>query len=173
MQRVASRQSSTATQKKTPAGSSAAGRGANRPTVAGREVGRTSKQAPKKQAPNPQKRAQRTPTAAETEQTSDRYIWGSLTLLFLAGYLAVSTISYLIYWDVDQNIATWGNLFTDLRQDAMNWGGRIGAILANSIIGRWFGIFGELFPLVVFFLAIKLLRLRSMRLRRAIRSTIL
>ncbi len=109
----------------------------------------------------------------EQEQTSDRYIWPSLTLLFLAGYLAVSTISYLIYWNVDQNIATWGNLFTDLRQDAMNWGGRIGAILSNSIIGRWFGIFGELFPLAVFFLAIKLLRMRSARLRRAIRSTVL
>lgn len=109
----------------------------------------------------------------EDEGTSDRYIWLSLILLFVAGYLAVSTFSYLIYWDVDQNIATWGNLFTNVRQDAMNWGGRIGAIVANSIVGRWFGIFGELLPLIVFFIAIKLLRLKSMRLRRAIRSTIL
>lgn len=107
------------------------------------------------------------------EGTTDRYIWLSLGLLFLSGYVAVSTFSYLIYWDVDQNIATWGNLFTNVRQDAMNWGGRIGAILANSIVGRWFGIFGELVPLILFFLAIKLLRIRSMRLRRAIRSTIL
>lgn len=109
----------------------------------------------------------------EDEGTSDRFIWLSLILLFVAGYLAVSTFSYLIYWDVDQNIATWSNLFTNVRQDAMNWGGRIGAILANSIVGRWFGIFGELLPLIVFFIAIKLLRLKSMRLRRAIRSTIL
>ncbi|MDE5945196.1 MAG: DNA translocase FtsK 4TM domain-containing protein [Rikenella sp.] len=166
---MASRQSSTATRKNTHPSSSAAGHGANRPASRPATTGQTSK----KQTPSPQKRAQRTTPTSDTEQTSDRYIWASLTLLFLAGYLAVSTISYLIYWDVDQNIATWGNLFTDLRQDAMNWGGRIGAILANSIIGRWFGIFGELFPLVVFFLAIKLLRLRSMRLRRAIRSTIL
>lgn len=113
------------------------------------------------------------PTPETDEGTSDRYIWLSLILLFLAGYVAVSTFSYLIYWDVDQNIATWGNLFTNLRQDAMNWGGRIGAILSNSIIGRWFGIFGELIPLILFFIAVKLLRLRSMRLRRAIRSTIL
>lgn len=94
-------------------------------------------------------------------------------LLFLAGYLAVSAISYLIYWDVDQNIATWGHLFANPKQDAMNWGGRIGAILADSIVGRWFGIFGELFALLVFFFSIKLMRLRSMRLRRAIRSTLL
>lgn len=109
----------------------------------------------------------------EEERTTDRYIWLSLILLFLAGYLAVSAISYLIYWDVDQNIATWGNLFTDIRQDAMNWGGRIGAILSNGIVGRWFGIFGELLPLIVFFMAVRLLRIKSLRLRRAIRSTIL
>ncbi|WP_298063432.1 DNA translocase FtsK [uncultured Rikenella sp.] len=114
-----------------------------------------------------------TPPAPEEESTTDRYIWLSLILLFLSGYLAVSVISYLIYWDVDQNIATWGNLFTNVRQDAMNWGGRIGAIASQSIIGRWFGIFGELLPLVVFFIAIKLLRIKSLRLRRAIRSTIL
>lgn len=122
------------------------------------------------QRPAPPRKAAQIP---EDEGTSDRYIWLSLILLFVAGYLAVSTFSYLIYWDVDQNIATWGNLFTNVRQDAMNWGGRIGAILANSIVGRWFGIFGELLPLIVFFIAIKLLRLKSMRLRRAIRSTIL
>lgn len=55
----------------------------------------------------------------------------------------------------------------------MNWGGRIGAIMANSIVGRWFGIFGELLPVILFFLAIKLLKIKSLRLRRAIRSTII
>ncbi|WP_300828823.1 DNA translocase FtsK [uncultured Rikenella sp.] len=104
---------------------------------------------------------------------TDRYIWLSLILLFLSGYLAVSTFSYLIYWDVDQNIATWSNLFVDVRQDALNWGGRIGAILAQSIIGRWFGIFGELVPVILFCIALKLLRVRALRIRRVIRSLIL
>ncbi|MCC8062271.1 MAG: DNA translocase FtsK [Rikenellaceae bacterium] len=143
------------------------------PTANGRRpvAAPTSRSLPKRgQRPAPPRKPAPIP---EDEGTSDRYIWLSLILLFVAGYLAVSTFSYLIYWDVDQNIATWGNLFTNVRQDAMNWGGRIGAILANSIVGRWFGIFGELLPLIVFFIAIKLLRLKSMRLRRAIRSTIL
>lgn len=126
-----------------------------------------------KRGQRPAVKSRKAAPVPEEDATSDRYIWLSLILLFLAGYLAVSTISYLIYWDVDQNIATWGNLFTNVRQDAMNWGGRIGAIAANSIVGRWFGIFGELLPLIVFFIAIKLLKLKSLRLRRAIRSTIL
>ncbi len=155
VQRVASRQ---------PAASPTAN--SRRPVAAP-----TSRPLPKRgQRPAPPRKPAPIP---EDEGTSDRFIWLSLILLFVAGYLAVSTFSYLIYWDVDQNIATWGNLFTNVRQDAMNWGGRIGAILANSIVGRWFGIFGELLPLIVFFIAIKLLRLKSMRLRRAIRSTIL
>lgn len=107
------------------------------------------------------------------DNRTDRYIWLSLILLFLSGYLAVSTFSYLIYWDVDQNIATWGNLFVDVRQDALNWGGRIGAILAQSIVGRWFGIFGELVPVILFCIALKLLKVRALRLRRVIRSLIL
>ena len=139
----------------------------------------TPSHAKRQQRPAPTARPKPSRPAAQPipnnpdEGTTDRYIWLSLILLFLAGYVAVSTFSYLIYWDIDQNVATWGNLFTNVRQDAMNWGGRIGAILANSIVGRWFGIFGELVPLILFFIAIKLLRLRSMRLRRAIRSTIL
>lgn len=136
----------------------------------------TRRPAPPSRSKREQRPAAKSRKAApipEEDATSDRYIWLSLILLFLAGYLAVSTISYLIYWDVDQNIATWGNLFTDVRQDAMNWGGRIGAIASDSIVGRWFGIFGELLPLIVFFIAVKLLKLKSLRLRRAIRSTIL
>lgn len=149
--------------------------------VASRQPAPANAGGTRRSAPPQTKRGQQRPTPKsrkaapipEEDATSDRYIWLSLILLFLAGYLAVSTISYLIYWDVDQNIATWGNLFTNVRQDAMNWGGRIGAIAANSIVGRWFGIFGELLPLIVFFIAIKLLKLKSLRLRRAIRSTIL
>ncbi len=140
--------------------------------AAGRRAGGTTPPAPRR-SPRPVPPSRKPAPLPEEEGTTDRYIWLSLILLFLAGYLAVSTVSYLIYWDVDQNIATWGNLFTDIRQDAMNWGGRIGAILSDSIVGRWFGIFGELLPLIVFFIAIKLLKLKSLRLRRAIRSTIL
>lgn len=103
----------------------------------------------------------------------DRYIWLSLLLLFIAGYLAVSTISYLVYWDVDQNIAKLSNWFADAQQDALNWGGRIGAVAADHIMGRWFGIFGLLLPVIIFFMAIKLLRIKALRLRRAIGSTLL
>lgn len=129
---------------------------------------RTTKTAAKTTQPTP-------PSVSPDETTAgDRYIWFSLVLFFMAGYLAVSTISYLTYWSQDQNIASWSHLFApDAGQDALNWGGPLGAILSNTIIGRWFGIFGELFPLLIFFIAVKLLKLKSLRLRRAIRSTIL
>ena len=124
-------------------------------------------------APKPTPKPRKQAPVADDGGVADRYIWFSLLLLFVAGFMAVSTVSYLIYWKADQNIANWSNLFISVQQDAQNWGGRLGAILGHNIIGRWFGIFGELLPLIVFFIAIKLLQLKSLRLRRAIRSTLM
>ncbi len=164
VQRVASRQPATAP----------------RPAAAARPEGvrppeprkRVVKPAPKP-ASKPTPKLRKQAPVADDGGVADRYIWFSLLLLFVAGFMAVSTVSYLIYWKADQNIANWSNLFISVQQDAQNWGGRLGAILGHNIIGRWFGIFGELLPLIVFFIAIKLLQLKSLRLRRAIRSTLM
>ncbi len=148
------------------------------PTTVRRSVSSTppTPPLPRRSTKTAAKQTQTPPPPISPDETtaSDRNIWFSLILFFMAGYLAVSTISYLTYWSQDQNIASWGNLFApDSGQDALNWGGPLGAVLSNTIIGRWFGIFGELFPLLIFFIAVKLLKLKLLRLRRAIRSTIL
>lgn len=90
----------------------------------------------------------------------------------MGGLIAVSNISYLEYWRIDQNIATWGNLFSSPQQEALNWGGRLGAIMGRTIIGEWFGVFGELLPLAILFLAVKALRIKSLKLQRAVPATI-
>lgn len=160
--RVASRQPDG---KKAPVAGRRPATGASSPTPLPRRTERAATKTP--QTPPP-------PIPQEETGPSDRNIWFSLALFFLAGYLAVSNISYLTYWSQDQNIASWGHLFSsDSGQDALNWGGPFGAVISNTIIGRWFGIFGELFPLLIFFIAVKLLKIKSLRLRRAIRSTIL
>lgn len=130
---------------------------------------------PKKnrRAPSAKTRQKEIERQEQEVASTDRYVWLSLILLFIAGYLAIASISYLIYWDVDQNVAYWSNLFTDIHQDAQNWGGRLGAVIGQNIIGRWFGVFGLLLPLTLFFIAVRLLRLKSLKLRRATRATLM
>ncbi len=114
------------------------------------------------------------PATGDPEPVSDARIWTSLLLFFMAGYLALSCISYLFYWDTDQNIASWGRILSDPGQDVGNWGGRLGAALSESIIGRSFGIFGELLSLLIFFAAIRIYTPKpSARLIRAIVCTLL
>lgn len=98
----------------------------------------------------------------------DRNIWMSLGLLFVAGYLALCCVSYLVYWDVDQSASQWGRLFVGLKSsaDTMNWGGRLGAILSQRIMGDGFGIFGLMLPVSVFLLAIQVLRIPTFRVRK-------
>ena len=103
----------------------------------------------------------------------DRYIWISLLLLFIAGYLLISCTSYMVHWSADQSIADWDNLFRNVRQDALNWGGRIGAILSSYIVRKWFGIFGLLLPVSILIIAIKVLRIPNFKMHRGVSSSIL
>lgn len=103
----------------------------------------------------------------------DRYIWGSLALIFASGYIAISCVSFFFYWQADQNIASWSGLFKNINQDALNWGGRVGSIFSQYIIGDWFGIFGLLLPVAIMLLALKVLHIPSLRLFKTVRSTLI
>lgn len=105
----------------------------------------------------------------------DRNIWMSLGLLFVAGYLGLCCVSYLVYWDVDQSTTQWGQLFVGLKNsaDTMNWGGRLGAILSQKIMGDGFGIFGLMLPVSIFLLAIQVLRIPTFRVRKGTLTALL
>lgn len=105
----------------------------------------------------------------------DRNIWMSLGLLFVSGYLGLCCVSYLVYWDVDQSTTQWGQLFVGLKNsaDTMNWGGRLGAILSQKIMGDGFGIFGLMLPVSIFLLAIQVLRIPTFRVRKGALTALL
>ena len=77
--------------------------------------------------------------------------------LFLAFYFFVAFTSYFFTWEQDHDIVfrlSWDVLFSDIPVD--NWLGRLGAILADSIIYWGFGVasFGIVFLLYKYGLAL-------------------
>lgn len=101
------------------------------------------------------------------------YVWVGIVFLFVAGFLLLSCLSYLKYWKVDQNVAYWSELFTNLSQETQNWCGRLGAIVSQTIIGRWFGLFGILSALLAAIIAVKSFAIQGLRLHKWIRSTLI
>ena len=62
-----------------------------------------------------------------------RWIYG-FALLFFALFVGVAVVSYFIYWRDDQNVALWSRVLAAGEQPVMNWGGKLGAVLANYIV---------------------------------------
>lgn len=124
---------------------------------------------------NPAKtQAAKTASPPKAKQDSEVHIWISLMLFFIAGYLALCCISYMIYWQQDADLATWSHFFDfSASTKAANWGGRVGAIASQAIIGQWVGVMGLLFPVVFGIAAIKMLKIKGMPLRKGIRSTLI
>lgn len=127
--------------------------------------------APSKSARRPAPRQK--PKRAPKPTNPETYFWYALPLLFFAIYLLISSISYLSSWQADQDLASWGNLFDNMNRETLNWGGRIGAILSSYIIGKLFGFFGLLLPVVVILGAVKMLRVDRLKLHKSIRSTVI
>lgn len=50
-----------------------------------------------------------------------------------------------------------------------NWGGKLGAVTANYIVGEWFGLFGICIPIVLIVLSLRIMRYRPMLLRKSVR----
>lgn len=107
---------------------------------------------------------------APSPPNPENYFWYALPLFVLGIFLIISCISYFVFWLPDQSIAQWGRLFSDVKIDAHNWGGRIGAILSSEIIGILFGIFGLVLPIILIVVGLKMLRVEQLKLTRTIRS---
>ncbi|MEG2865349.1 MAG: DNA translocase FtsK 4TM domain-containing protein, partial [Mucinivorans sp.] len=112
------------------------------------------------------------PAAAESSQ-SEAHIWLSLSLIFVALFLAMSVVSYFIYFQADQYLAYFTYLFDFKAVGAENWGGKLGAIIGNLCVGRSFGVMGVGMPVLAMIWAIKVLKIRSIRLHKATRMTLI
>ncbi len=99
---------------------------------------------------------------------TQRWIYG-IVLLAVALFILLSVVSYFIYWSKDQSIAHWGQVFSTAEETAKNWGGKLGAVTADYIVGKWFGVFGVCIPIVLIILSLRIMRYRPMRLNKSVR----
>ena len=103
---------------------------------------------------------------------TQRWIYG-FALLFFALFVLISVVSFFIHWRDDQNVAEWDRLFSSGEQAAMNWGGKLGAVLSNGIVGGWFGLFALCIPVALIILSLRIMRFRPARLRKSVRLTLI
>lgn len=115
----------------------------------------------------------RTPSPAKQPQTkgmseTQRWICG-LLLLALAAFLLIAMVSFLLYWRDDQAEANWGGLFASAGEGVRNWGGHRGAIVANFLMGEWFGLFALCIPAALTVLGLRVMRFRPLLLSKSVR----
>lgn len=81
-----------------------------------------------------------------------------LSLILLAAFAAVSFISFLFTWRVDQDLVSrpFLDVFDpDIRVD--NWLGKVGALTAHQFVYKWFGIAAFILPFLLFISGVKVL----------------
>jgi len=92
-------------------------------------------------------------------------------LVFLTIYLLLAFVSFLFTWKAD-NIE-WINIFSSSDIIVDNFGGKLGAALANKFIYQWFGIpsFGFIFLLLV--IAAKMIGYKILPLNKTLRYSVI
>jgi S-DNA-T family DNA segregation ATPase FtsK/SpoIIIE len=82
-----------------------------------------------------------------------------LSLILTGAYLAIAFISYFFTWDVDQDkvFGPLSELFSP-EVKVKNWLGKLGALVSNQFLHKWFGVSSFLFvPVLVMYGVQKLL----------------
>lgn len=95
-----------------------------------------------------------------------RLVLGIFFLLFTL-YLYLAFISYFFTWKSDQSFE-WSRVLSGPEIVVDNWGGKLGAFLANRFINHWFGIASLLLPWILFVAGLRLMGIRTFRLWRTI-----
>jgi len=87
-----------------------------------------------------------------------RKLSGAAMILF-AAFLLLSFTSYLITWKQDYNYLdnSFFKILFDSSIKVENWMGRLGSLIANVFIKKWFGVASYLFVLLFFVTGIRLL----------------
>ncbi len=81
------------------------------------------------------------------------------TMILFSAFLLLSFTSYLITWKQDYNFLddSFFKLLFNSSVKVNNWMGRLGALIANVFIKKWFGVASYLFVLLFFITGIRLL----------------
>jgi len=98
----------------------------------------------------------------------DRYKFlTGLFLLFLAIYIILAFTSFFFTWQIDQSFE-WGQVVSGASITVENWGGKLGARLANMFIAKWFGIASFLVPFFLVVLAFKLFNYKILPVQKTL-----
>ena len=92
--------------------------------------------------------------------------------IFLAIYILLAFTSFFFTWKVDQSFE-WGKVMSNANLTVENWGGKVGARLANLFIAKWFGIGSFSLPLIFLAIGAKLLRIKFLPVKKTIKYSIL
>jgi len=98
------------------------------------------------------------------------FISGFFLLLF-SSFLFLSMLSYLFTWKTD-NIE-WLSMFSSSDIIVDNWGGKLGAALANKFIYSWFGLPSYAFVFLFIITGLNFIGVKIFKLSTTIRYTIL
>ena len=106
-----------------------------------------------------------------------RWIYG-FALLFFALFLAVSVLSFFFFWKDDQSVTDWTHVFMSSKETVnearvQNWGGKLGAVLAKTVVADGFGLFGLCIPAVLIIFSLRIMRFRPAMLRKSVRLTLI
>jgi len=111
--------------------------------------------------------------AKKPSPTDERYKFlTGLFLLFLALYLVLSFSSFFFTWKADQSFE-WGQVVSSAGVTVENWGGKLGARLANLLIAKWFGIASFLLPFFLIVLSFKLFRIRLLPVKKTLQFSLI
>ncbi len=102
---------------------------------------------------------------------TERWVYGFL-LLFVALFLLLSVVSYYFTWAEDQAALRDGVGWSEVDRVA-NHAGKLGAIAASWMVGRWFGVFALCIPLILFVLALRVMRVRPLFLNKSVRTALM
>ncbi len=102
---------------------------------------------------------------------SDERLKSSLGIFFLlfSLYLLLILISFLFTWKADQSF-DWSKVFSGPGMQVENWGGKLGAYLANLLINRWFGIASFGFPCIFLVIGFLFLNIKILPLGKTLRN---
>jgi S-DNA-T family DNA segregation ATPase FtsK/SpoIIIE len=90
-----------------------------------------------------------------------------LFFLFLAIYVIIAFTSFFFTWQADQSFE-WGKVVSNANITVENWGGKVGARLANLFIAKWFGVGSFALPLILLTIGAKLLKIKLLPVKKTI-----
>ena len=120
-----------------------------------------------KNKPAPKTRAKKNIFKRKLSNT-ERRVWG-IIMLFVAIYLLVAIVSYYFTWSADQEAILQGGGLAEA-WDIHNHAGKFGALLADILVGRWFGVFAFCIPVVLIILGLRAMRIKPVFLDKSVRA---